>query len=194
MIPIKDAITIFEQHKINYIMDNNPGLADYSFGKEPQTYYLENKASGKDLLSFIKKKHINDIDGVNYINSENTIFGDLQLYGKEYKREIARLTDPLLYSLDARYEEIYPKWYPVVDPHNEFPNEFLKNSKTVYNLYENYDYHSIYNPSTNYTVMKDNHTGTITYVDISVDNEEFKQFLEKIFISSDEMKLELNIF
>src|SRR4051812_39327692 len=96
MIPIKDAITIFEQHKINYLRDNNPKLtSERQFGMTEQIFFLDTMAAGKCLLSFVKKKHITNIDGVNYINSENIIFGDIQLYGKEYQREVNRLTDNL---------------------------------------------------------------------------------------------------
>lgn len=205
MIPIKEAITIFEQYKINQIRDNNPIIFKTSFDEFSAHKYIIDKViewlplnkdyaisipiikPNKSLLSFLKKKY-------HRLNKE-PLFGEgLALYGKKviYTDFRPRATHD--------YEEIY-YWNYHEDKESEIEFDFSTDASKVKNyidlneeisvvkesiftdLFENYDYQEIYNLSTNYTVMGDKVTNTICYMDISVDIKEFKTFLDSELIN-----------
>jgi len=160
MIPIKEAINIFEQCKIDWL--RGFVLPDQQFGVETQLqahFHNDHKIMGKSLLSHEKIKYFKKTkDGL------ESIFGEgLQLYGKnlEFSKE------GYLYN-ELKYEKIYRTVYDIEE-------------LNVLDLFENYDYQEMYNPSINYTVMGYRENNIILYVDISVDNKEFKDFLNSLF-------------
>lgn len=164
MIPLKEAINIFEQRKIDrYRLDTWKDYACFGEGRVLGLDVISIPYMRYSLLSYIKKQYLDN-------NEVIVIKGELQLYGKY----------PGVSRYGETYNELtYNKIYRV-----QFPIDSLNDTKEeVKNLdfFENYDYESIYNPSTNYTVMRDRLSNNIIYTDISVDNEEFKEFLDKIF-------------
>jgi hypothetical protein len=168
MIPIKNAINLFEQYKIDFYRNNNPEPFEYEFSdkmdyKDKEVNFATNfqtaGCNGETLLSFIKKKYYLPCTS----EEEFKIIGKLQLYGKKFSQSI----DGINYN-EQKYIKIYLNYY--VDE--------IKRS----DLFENYDYLEIYNHSTNYTVIGDRVLNAIYYMDISVDNKEFKNFLEELEI------------
>ena len=206
MIPIKDAITIFEQHKIEqlrnsdflkfecdfetsgfsankYIMDRIQEWLDISWGESSLGLFK----SKEPLLLFLKKRY-------HRTDKEPIVSEGLSLYGKKvtYFNGIPQGSN--------EYEEIYKhNYYATTEEEIELDfetgeckagklkvlssnkNEQLKKNPILTTLFENYDYKGIYSPSINYTVMGDIENNIITYMDICVDNEEFKKFLESEF-------------
>lgn len=199
MIPIKEAITIFEQHKIDQIRNSDlikfsselytSGFSapEYIIGKIKEWVdYEDGYGTFKpknNLLSYLKKIYHRE-------GKEPHIDEGLSLYGKKVT---------CISRVDSKYEEIYIWNYFPTGEYWEIEcdfsieaykvkrftdlNEKVKSVKEAIftDLFENYNYEEIYNPSTNYTVMGDKVTNTITYMDICVDNTEFKTFLESEF-------------
>lgn len=165
MIPLKEAINIFEQYKISLMRDSNPHIFHaHSFGGFSSYDYIISKtyewleiedipqiiphSMGKGLLEYVSKK---------YYKSEGTtsIHKELQLYGKKPNSE--------------EFIEVYINYY---EDSSKIEN------KEPCQLFENYSYDGFYNYSINYTVMGDIETNKISYIDISVDENELKTFLE----------------
>lgn len=191
MIPLKEAINIFEQHKISLMRDKNPhifhtssfggstGFSSYDYIISKTSEWLEIEdipqiiphSMGKGLLDYVSKKYYKS-DGTSSIHKE------LQLYGKKPNSK--------------EFIEVYINYYENSSQEIEFnlKDRFFKlikksisNSNKIENkepcqLFENYNYDGFYNYSINYTVMGDIETNKISYIDISVDENELKTFLE----------------
>lgn len=211
MIPIKDAITIFEQHKIDQLRNNDflRFESDFFTGDFSAPNYIICKTkewlgiTGEEdrfslfkqkrpLLSFLKKRY-------HCPDKEPFLSDGLPLYGKKvtYIDGIPKGS--------TEYEEIYKhNYYSDKDAKlklnydtgecefsSSYENEQLKENPILTTLFENYDYQEIYNPSINYTVMGDIENNVIAYMDICVDNAEFKAFLESEFANSKSSNVKL---
>lgn len=211
MIPIKDAITIFEQYKIDQLRNSDflRFESDFFTGDFSAPNYVLCKTKewlgitgGEDrfssfkqkrpLLSFLKKRYHRP-------DKEPSFDNGLPLYGKKvtYSSGIPRGS--------AEYEEVYKHNYYANNEaeieldyetgeckiSSSYENEQLKENPILTTLFENYNYQEIYNPSINYTVMGDIENNVIAYMDICVDNAEFKTFLESEFANSKSSNVKL---
>ncbi len=172
MIPIKEAINIFEQCKIDWLRGFIPEEPQFGIERQVLGNFIDkNKIMGKPLLFYTKKRYI-----------KNTILGKLQLYGKNYKL-----------SMEGKsYNELeYIKVYlTAVKEENDLLELRVLKYPDIYDsneLFENYNYVSMYNPSTNYTVIGDRRIHYIEYMDISVDNNEFGDFLNNLFTKEEKI-------
>ena len=175
MISIKEAINIFEQYKIDWFRGTPFGnFNGHQFGTERPTSFCLGPTEkghhimGKNLLHYINRRYPDS-------TFQSIIPGELQLYGKKNNPSIEGKT----YN-ELEYIRIYLDFPEMEDETLELG--ILTNLDWIRTqLFENYDYKTMYNPSTNYTVMGNRKTNNIQYVDISVDNKEFKEFLDNLY-------------
>jgi hypothetical protein len=187
MISLKEAINIFEKHKIEKVTNKNPFLFrsefknpseggelgefsanNYILGKvqelKGQRAELWDGSSGKSLYHFLSKKY-------HHVNGTTSTSSILRLYGKKHKENNEDPTG----NNDIEFERIYLDYYPITSQEMEASFDAVvkeRDNKDCSQLFENYNYIGFYNPSINYTVMGDRKTNTIRYTDISVRFEE----------------------
>jgi hypothetical protein len=205
MVPLKEAINIFEKHKINKIKNDNPLLykAEGSISPFSSTNYIlekirqekfeiyspqdDIKIAGKSLLKLVSKKY--------YIPNRDPSIGEgLQLYGKAH----TEITETPYGNNGIEFEKIYLNFYAdtfLNMPSQEIEIDVETGKSTVINkvplddwvneelcdLFENYDYDSLYNPSINYTVMGSWKENKIRYTDISVKLDELMELINREF-------------
>lgn len=216
MIPIKDAITIFEQHKIEQLRNSDflKFEADFFMGDFSAPNYIlcltkqwldipgeEDRVRSfkpkRPLLSFLKKRYHRD-------DKEPLFDEGLPLYGKKVtyidgkpigSNEYEEVCKHNYYATSEQEIELDFKTGECkagkLNTLSSNKNEQLKENPILTTLFENYDYQEIYNPSINYTVMGDIENNVIAYMDICVDNTEFKTFLESEFANSKSKNVEL---
>lgn len=180
-IPIKDAINILEDCKLDLVTYNNdfpyndPDPSSESLGTVP--------VEGRHALNIIKlaAKRWNSKDNKSHTNTNASNI--LHLYGKKSPCETA-------------FEKVYIDQFPTgqtVDITYDYTTGEVINEITTFevitwdyskyncDLFENYNYTNRYDPNINYTVLGHKRSDTIQYYDISLDYAEFMEFIDKIF-------------
>jgi len=204
MVPLKEAINIFEKHKINKITNDNPLLyrSEWAMSGFSSTNHIlekimqkkldievENrcpdddiKIAGKSLLKLVVKKYHSP-------DRDPSIGEGLQLYGKLH----TEITETAYGNSEIEFEKVYLHYY--ADKESEIELDVETGKSTVINkvplddwineelcdLFENYDYDSLYNPSINYTVMGSRKENKIRYTDISVKLDELMELINHVF-------------
>lgn len=201
MIPLKEAINIFEQRKISLMRDNNHHIFDvfhlnlegrfssydYIICKIKEWLEFEGKEfpqyippqMGKSLLDYVS---IFYLGGKDYFGSTEGLFlygsstEGLFLYGKGVRygdyNEIVEIDHKYIRTKRHFYIDKSSKYIPCI----ETKVGYLEDQD--YLIFENYNYDEIYNPTINYTVQGNKESNIIKFIDISVDENELKTFLE----------------
>lgn len=190
MIPLKEAINIFEQHKISLMRDKNPHIFhtssfggstgfssyDYIISKTYEWLEIEDipqiipSSMGKGLLDYVSKEYRGGME-VFYEFTEGFL-----LYGKSVRYNTYNgfldISNEYTYTRRHFYIDGSSKYKPCI----ETGIGYLEDPD--YLIFENYNYNEIYNPTINYTVQGNKESNIIKYIDISVDENELKTFLE----------------
>lgn len=196
MIPIKEAINIFEKHKIEKIKNDNPLLyrSEWEMSGFSTINYIIQKITeipfenrypndsiniaAKSLLKLVSKRY-------NRPDRDPHIQEGLQLYGKAH----TEISETPYGNSEIEFEKIYKEYYPLTSEEIEIAlksdkislDDIKKEDKIPCELFENYDYDSFYNSSINYTVMGSKHENKIRYTDISVKFGELMELIDREF-------------
>lgn len=205
MIPLKEAINIFEQHKISLMRDKNPhifhtssfggstGFSSYDYIISKTSEWLEIEdipqiipfSMGKGLLDYVSKDiskyewfEIEDISK-EYKGGTDFVYEfteGLLLYGKDViynnYNEVLYISNEYTYTRRHFYIDKSSKYKPCIETGIGYLEDL------DYLIFENYNYNEIYNPTINYTVQGNKESNIIKYIDISIDENELKTFLE----------------
>lgn len=191
MIPLKEAVNIFEQRKISLMRDNNHHIfnvfhsnlegrfSSYDYiickvkewiGEKEFPQYFPPQM-GKGLLDYVSIFYLGDKDCYDCGSTEG-IF----LYGKGVRygdyNEIVEIDHKYTRTKRHFYINKSSKYTPCIETRVGYLED------QDYLIFENYNYDEIYNPTINYTVQGNKKSNIIKYVDISVDEDELKTFLE----------------